>query len=1305
MKTSICLLLLFWIFKSGIAQQEYQYRWHREYTICNSGNVVGVASLNDGGILELIIHGGSEDIDPSPMDILVPTGGTLVKYDSQKQLEWYLNFPNMQSGKILIDSLHNSIYIYANYSNSFDSDPGPTTTTFATVGQYSSYIIKLSLDGNFIWSKNIVNTSANNAYVLLTGLDVKESGNLILYGSYKNGVDFDLGPDVQLFQTPDGGSGYPITQGFLVEWNGEGEFVKGFSLGESDYGFNTSNVEVLNQNVFFSCSLYGELDADADSLSSTVVGLPDAVSSFIIKYDTNFVFKDVASYSNGVLQQIATGYEDELIISGSYVADFDADPSGNIDMLVHGGSSVYYQQYFIKLDTAFNYEWSFYNTYAGSGEIGVTKIVLVSDGSIHTIGNFKGEYDVDPGTGTYLISNTSNGNFEPYVLQYDNGGNFVSAHTFYHIGTNYPAYSGDIDVNPDHSMLVGVRYTGTTDVDPGSDTLGVVLLGTNPKPLLVEFVRCTPQYVEIYDTICDGQDFQFGNQNYSTSGIYSYSYLDINDCDSIVTLNLTVNQLNTELTSTNYGNLACIDTNALSYSWMNCNSGFIVSGVNTYAFSPMDDQDYAVIVSDGICADTSNCLNVSQGSNFGVPELDWAAGITGFTGGEQNSLAVDPDGNIYVTGNIQSIVNMELFGGVSSFYQSPNSLDIMVAKYDNNGAFLWGFPAGIQGNSSIPESGYALDFDTDGNVYVAGLFERTIDIDPDEYNIALQMESAPYGVEVFLIKINPNGQLLWNKTLGAQGVFMTLEDLDVAPNGEIVVCGSNGGQPADFDPGPGTFTQTGKAFAAKYSSNGDFNGLIDLPGLNSIVKAATFDKDNNLILSGAIYEDADFDMGPGVAMLDVPILYDVREFIVSYNDTLGLNWVHGLDPSGDENSHSALDTDDEGNIFFTGVNSGQVDFSGNEAGSGPSVFTFYGGFLVKYASDGTFLQKFPFSFEGSYLSNSISVNQKNEVLFAGKAYDGVTVTVDASTVLPMANGGTFVIKYANDASESWAFEIEDYSSGGGPISIASDEFGNFFLMGDGFGASPFDVDPTDSTYMLSAPDAYLAKYGESCSPINNSYQLNGTTVTVADNGYYYFKDCITGTIVDSGFVNTFTPCSSGNYYALLKMGNCYDSTSCFTINAVSDLSTTLTDITVTANNPSASYVWLDCDDNFAPISGETAQSFTPTENGNYAVQLTQNGCVDTSDCVAIATVGIVENTMTEEFVLFPNPTSGEVKIVFENEQQELTVSLLSITGQLLKSKTYQSSEAITFEIDGPVGVYLLKLNSNGEEATIRVMKE
>jgi len=54
-----------------------------------------------------------------------------------------------------------------------------------------------------------------------------------------------------------------------------------------------------------------------------------------------------------------------------------------------------------------------------------------------------------------------------------------------------------------------------------------------------------------------------------------------------------------------------------------------------------------------------------------------------------------------------------------------------------------------------------------------------------------------------------------------------------------------------------------------------------------------------------------------------------------------------------------------------------------------------------------------------------------------------------------------------------------------------------------------------------------------------------------------------------------------------------------------DISVSVADPSITANASGASYQWLDCDNNFTAIAGETAQSFTATANGNYAVEITQ----------------------------------------------------------------------------------------------------
>ena len=78
---------------------------------------------------------------------------------------------------------------------------------------------------------------------------------------------------------------------------------------------------------------------------------------------------------------------------------------------------------------------------------------------------------------------------------------------------------------------------------------------------------------------------------------------------------------------------------------------------------------------------------------------------------------------------------------------------------------------------------------------------------------------------------------------------------------------------------------------------------------------------------------------------------------------------------------------------------------------------------------------------------------------------------------------------------------------------------------------------------------------------------------------------------------------------------------------------TFNQMTLTATQTGATYQWLDCLNGFQPIAGETNQSFTPSNNGSYAIEITVNGCSDTSSCFLIEIIGVDElNTSTKELI-------------------------------------------------------------------------
>lgn len=105
----------------------------------------------------------------------------------------------------------------------------------------------------------------------------------------------------------------------------------------------------------------------------------------------------------------------------------------------------------------------------------------------------------------------------------------------------------------------------------------------------------------------------------------------------------------------------------------------------------------------------------------------------------------------------------------------------------------------------------------------------------------------------------------------------------------------------------------------------------------------------------------------------------------------------------------------------------------------------------------------------------------------------------------------------------------------------------------------------------------------------------------------------------------------------------YDQVCNTTITAI-DTHVTSTNFNLEAVQTGATYQWVDCDNNFTAIGGETNQTFTPQADGNYAVEITLNGCTSTSNCHSFQSVGLDIEAVNTLFNLYPNPSNGAIKI-------------------------------------------------------------
>jgi hypothetical protein len=198
-------------------------------------------------------------------------------------------------------------------------------------------------------------------------------------------------------------------------------------------------------------------------------------------------------------------------------------------------------------------------------------------------------------------------------------------------------------------------------------------------------------------------------------------------------------------------------------------------------------------------------------------------------------------------------------------------------------------------------------------------------------------------------------------------------------------------------------------------------------------------------------------------------------------------------------------------------------------------------------------------------------------------------------------------------------------------------------------------------------------------------------------------------------INSFT-WIDGNAYTTNNNVATYILTSAAGCDSVVTLNLTINEInidsivsesgnTLTVNATGVEFQWLDCDNNFAPIVGETSSTFTATTNGNYAVQLSGNNYLDTTDCFNLRIVGIVENSFSDKFNIFPNPTSGNLIISFDAIQEELNLSLYALDGKLIESRSAKNMTTFSFEIEAPAGMYLLKMYNKNKEAVVKVVKE
>jgi hypothetical protein len=186
------------------------------------------------------------------------------------------------------------------------------------------------------------------------------------------------------------------------------------------------------------------------------------------------------------------------------------------------------------------------------------------------------------------------------------------------------------------------------------------------------------------------------------------------------------------------------------------------------------------------------------------------------------------------------------------------------------------------------------------------------------------------GYDVFLLKLDANGDFNWVKQFGGTG-WDHSKSITIGLSNNIFIAGGFMGT-SDFDPGPDTTNLTSlgidvNAFISKLNNLGDLIWVKQMPGTlnngSSFVASITVDVNGTIYTTGGFNDTTDFDPGPGTAQLFSSGSNDI--FLSILNDSGDYLWAGKMGGTLDDVAYSIC-IDGYNNVYSTGFFSQTGDF-------------------------------------------------------------------------------------------------------------------------------------------------------------------------------------------------------------------------------------------------------------------------------------------------------------------------------------------------------------------------------------------
>ncbi len=378
-----------------------------------------------------------------------------------------------------------------------------------------------------------------------------------------------------------------------------------------------------------------------------------------------------------------------------------------------------------------------------------------------------------------------------------------------------------------------------------------------------------------------------------------------------------------------------------------------------------------------------------------TPPWQWALYFGDTTGSDGMetvvSTVMDANDNIYILGTFESSALQ-----LGSFVLSNNGPDdAFIIKLDPSGVVLWA--NSIKGNLN-PEN---ICCSSTGDLYISGSFYNTF----IQFGNDTLFNHSSANSDAFLLKMNPSGNFIWGKCEGDYGNEVA-SSVATDRAGNVYIAGEYNSATMTF--GTSAITSQGDydLFVAKYDSSGNFLWVKTSGGiwLDAALALAT-DTFCNVFLGGWFGSDS-IPFGQIMLMNSNGSTYDY--FLVKLDSSGQSVWAkNGYSPG--RKDIRQIRTDEEGNVYFTGIHQCNPLVFGNDTlQNADSTLQTNDIFLAKCNSSGSELWAKNIGGSDNDYCLGLSVNTTGDAFLSGYSRSRA---LDFGSVL-MVNADTSAATYA-----------------------------------------------------------------------------------------------------------------------------------------------------------------------------------------------------------------------------------------------------------------------------------------------------